>query len=152
VQPEVPGIARRYAEKMPHADYRGVGIGPKLLIGYGEGRQGEARNFIVQRLIAPGPWREIGQGSVQAKVDFAYQLDRCQMTLSIAEAQLNQPNQSARPCLLFASNFAYQLKGEGAELLPQVFQRLDHWPQDVQMFQDLIQQQFLGQVDSVFPA
>lgn len=148
---QIPATSRRFVEKMSNAEYSGVSISPKMLVVLGKSQDNEARKFIIERVIAPGPWREIGEGPAQAKVDFAYKLDRCPMTLSIAEAQLSRPNKSGIPSLLFASNFTYNLDPKNGDLLQQIYQRIDGWPQDLQMFQDIVQQRFLGQVDSVFP-
>ncbi len=85
---QIPSVARQYVTKMNNADYRTVGISPKVLIGFSR-EEDTARKFIVEQLIAPGPWREIGT-QAQAKVEFSYRLDRCFFNLSIVEARIAQ--------------------------------------------------------------
>ncbi|MFZ4664958.1 MAG: hypothetical protein ACOYME_00850 [Prochlorotrichaceae cyanobacterium] len=149
---QIPSIARQYVTKMTNADYRTVGISPKVLIGFSR-EEDTARKFIVEQLIAPGPWREIGT-QPQAKVEFSYRLDRCFLNLSVVEARIAQEGKPTLPALLFNSNFAYNFpEGDANQAVQMSLQRIDLWAEDWKLFQEIIQQRFishLGQSPSIF--
>lgn len=152
---QVPTIASQYVAKMNNADYRSVSISPKVLIGFATSPEDTARRFIVDQLVAPGPWKEISQQPMQAKVEFSYPLDRCVLTLAVIEARIAQDNQPTLPAILFNSNFTYALsEAMDAQARVQLVQsRVGQWMEDWKMFQEIIQQRFLSQLmanDSIF--
>ena len=151
---QIPGIAQQYMSKMENAGYRTVGISPKVLIGFPGGTEDTARQFIVEQLIAPGPWREVGTKPMQAKVEFSYPLDRCFLNLSIVEARIAQQDKPTIPALLFNSNFTYNLPADNPPQALQIAQqRIMAWMEDWKFFQEVVQQRFLsqlGQSQSVF--
>ncbi|MEY2976597.1 MAG: hypothetical protein RLZZ435_734 [Cyanobacteriota bacterium] len=151
---QIPGIAQQYMSKMENAGYRTVGISPKVLIGFPGGTEDVARQFIVNQLIAPGPWREVGTKPMQAKVEFSYALDRCFLNLSIVEARIAQNEKPTIPAILFNSNFAYTLPADNpAQAVQMAHQRIQAWTEDWKFFQELVQQRFLsqlGQSQSIF--
>jgi hypothetical protein len=151
---QIPGVAQQYMSKMENAGYRSVGISPKVLIGFPGGTEDIARQFIVEQLIAPGPWRDVGTQPMQAKVEFSYPLDRCFLNLSIVEARIAQQDKPTIPALLFNSNFAYNLPADNPQqALQMAQQRIAAWIEDWKFFQEVVQQRFLsqlGQSQSVF--
>ena len=148
---QAPTIARTYPEKMPNADYLGVSINPKTLIGLSNGEDA-ARKYIVENLIASGPWRDLGQGQMKANLNFLYQLDGCQLNLTINEAKLQQPDKTPIPALLFSGSFNYGVaNADQQERIPQIVQRINNWQTELTSFRDIVNQKFLGQQGSVFP-
>lgn len=142
----IPAIAQQYMNKMENAGYRTVGISPKVLIGFPGGAEDTARQFIVEQLIAPGPWREIGTQPIQAKIEFSYPLDRCFLNLSIVEARIAQQDKPTIPAILFNSNFAYNLPADNPQQALQLAkQHIDSWMEDWKFFQETVQQKFLSQ-------
>ncbi|MFZ9737445.1 MAG: hypothetical protein ACO3EZ_05495 [Prochlorotrichaceae cyanobacterium] len=151
---QIPSIAQQYMSKMENAGYRTVGISPKVLMGFPGGNEDVARQFIVNQLIAPGPWQEVGTKPMQAKVEFSYALDRCVLNLSIVEARIAQKEKPTIPAILFNSTFAYTLPADNPVQAVQVAQqRIQAWTEDWKFFQELVQQRFLsqlGQSQSIF--
>ena len=150
---QAPQVARQYVLKLPHADYQALNLTPKILVPL-PGDPEAARNYIAEKLLAPGPWQEVDRVPVRAGISLMYPLERCQLTLNINEARIQPPNQEAIPALLFAGNFGYQVAEEDPERLTQLEQQLEQWQTDWQMFKDIVNQRFLQRVeeeDSVFP-
>lgn len=151
---QVPDVATKYIEKLPNAEYQGVSISPKSLVAFGE-ESNVVSKYITETLIAPGPWREIGNAPVQANINFVYRLDRCPMTLSINEARLQRPEKPTIPALLFAGSFNYQVtKTSEVERLSEMKEKIQNWQTDMNSFREIVNQRFLGggESDSVFPS
>ena len=148
---KAPEVAGNYAQKLPNADYLGVSVNPKTLIGLSDGEDA-ARQYIVETLVAPGAWRDLGQGNMKATLNFLYQLDRCQLNLSINEAKLQRPDQSPIAALLFSGSFNYGVTTYGeSERISHIVQRINNWQTELATFRDIVNQKFLGEQQSVFP-
>jgi hypothetical protein len=138
-------IARQFVQKLPNAEYLGLTISPKCLIPFLEQADG-ARKYITQTLLNPGPWQNFGNAPVQAGVNFLYQFEGCQLTLTINQALLQIPDQPSRQALLFSGNFTYRLEGQSsAERIPVLEQYLGAWQSDLQTFRSMIYDRFLAQ-------
>ncbi len=146
---QVHTIASNYVEKLPNAVYQGVSISPKNLIGFGE-ELDTARKYIVENLIAPGPWREVGNAPMQANLNFVYRLEQCPMTLSINEAKVQRPEKPPVAALLFAGSFNYQVTvTDELERVSQIQEKIANWESDWKTFREIVNQRFLGQAESV---
>lgn len=144
-------VACKYVEKLPNADYQGVSINPKSLIGL-DGGEDAARKYLVETLVAPGPWQDVGQGNMKANLSFLYQLERCQLNLSITEAKIQQPEKQPISALLFSGSFNYAVANLAAsERIAQLTERINNWQMELTTFRDIVNQKFLGQTESVFP-
>jgi hypothetical protein len=150
---QAPLAACRYVEKLPHADYQGVNINPKILIGFLETQdQDSARKFIVDRLLASGGWQNMGQAPVKASVNLSYQLKRCPLTIAITEVKLQQPEGEAIAALLFSGGFNYAIASKYQDKKALYLKkRMETWPTDFEMFKDIVHKKFFGQNQSIFP-
>ncbi|ERN42466.1 hypothetical protein KR51_00007760 [Rubidibacter lacunae KORDI 51-2] len=150
-----PDTARRFAERLPNADYQGVSIAPKTLVPFPDAADGP-RNFIVGQLLAAGPWQQIGTKPPQAAVSLVYQFERCQLSLTITEVRLRPQNQTAGvPALLFSGSFNYAIVPDSppGERLAQLQSAIGNWQDDLVAFADLVQAKFLGKPDNpLFPS
>ncbi|ACK70636.1 conserved hypothetical protein [Gloeothece citriformis PCC 7424] len=148
---QLPELVHRYIEKLPLADYQGLSIGLKSVVPLSGGANA-ARQYITQTLLAPGSWQEYGQAPVQAALNLVYQLEKCQLNLSINEARLQLPDQRYLPALLFSGNFNYEItSNNGQERISQLNQGIDEWKTDLEAFREIVSQRFLGQQESLFP-
>jgi len=148
---QVPIVVRRYIEKLPNADYQALSINPKMLVAFPD-RQAAARNFMLKTLLSPGSWQDFGRGLVQASVSLVYQLDRCQLSLTINEVRLQQGDRGLMPALLFSGSFNYDATGETSqERQSHLTELLDNWQADFDTFRELVRKQFLGTEKSIFP-
>ncbi len=135
-------IADKYVQKMSEADYQGLTIGPKIIAPFPEEDGG--KNFINERLLAEGPWRNFGTNTPQAAMELFYQLEECQLGLKINPARLQQPNDKVISAVLFAGNFAYNLSNiAGEERLKKISQKINNWDQDLNIFRELVYEKFL---------
>lgn len=140
----IANVAAKYVEKLPHAEYVGLSLSPKILIPFPESPE-TARQFITGSLLGSGAWKKIGVAPVQAGVNLMYLLERCQLTINISEARLQQAQQPSVTAILFAGNFNYQVNPEGTEedRLTQVMNFMNNWQSDLQEFRDMVNQKFL---------
>jgi len=150
--PEVPGLVDRYLDKLSEAEYQAVTISPRILVAFPPGDD-TAQSFIVNRMFAPGPWRDIGTAPVQAAVNLFYQLDRCRLTLAVNQAMIRQPEKPMMPALLFAGSFIYPASGaDTSAKIAGMHHSISMWSSDVNAFREIVHQKFLGHSDSVFPS
>lgn len=151
---QAPVIAKEFVAKFAKAGYVTVSIAPKTIVSFGNDQSTNPRQFIVEKIIAPGPWREVGNGAPQASVNFVYQLQECQLNLSVNEVRLraqNQSNQSA-PALLFSGSFNYRFAQEGGSVT-QLQTQIDRWSDNLETFTKIVHQQFLGKSEGgIFPS
>lgn len=140
----IANVAAKYVEKLPHAEYVGLSLSPKILIPFPESPE-TARQFITGSLLGSGAWKKIGVAPVQAGVNLMYLLERCQLTINISEARLQQAQQASITAILFAGNFNYQVNPEDTEddRLTQIMSFMNNWQSDLQEFRDIVNQKFL---------
>ncbi len=156
----IPKIAAKYAEKLPHADYVGLSFNPKILLPFPNNPQA-ARQYITGKLLGSGSWKEIGKAPVQAGLNLMYLLDRCQLNLSIAEARVQQPQKPPMFAILFSGSFNYSLSNikSSQEKVDKLMQALKFWQTDLKTFREIVTDKFLestqltdlSQEESVFP-
>jgi len=136
-------IAEKYIKTMSNAEYQGLSISPKIIVPFGEGEEG-GRNFINNQLLNEGQWRNFGNVTPQASLNLFYQLDKCQLTLNINPARLQQPNEIVISAVLFAGNFNYNLAElTGDTRINTLLASIKLWHQDLNIFRELIYQKFL---------
>lgn len=144
-------LATQYVTKLPNAEYQTLSISPKSVVPL-PGNLDAARQFITGKLLAAGPWQDFGKAPVQAGINLVYQLENCQLNLSINEAQIQIPEQTAIPALLFAGNFNYKVEGNSQqERLSKLETGLKAWQADIEAFREIVNQRFLGEQQSLFP-
>ena len=144
-----PQIAAKYIEKLPHADYMGLSFSPKILVPFPEAPE-KVRQYITGTLLGNGAWKEIGNAPMQAGLNLMYGLDRCQLSVSISEARMQQPQQPTIFAILFSGSFNYTLNSNEspAQKLQKLAQMLNYWHTDLQTFRELVENQFLNSSNS----
>ena len=137
-------VASKYIEKLPHAEYMGLSCSPKILIPFPTAPE-TVRQYITNTLLGSGPWKKIGRVPVQAGVNLMYLLDRCQLTMSISEARLQQSQKQSITAILFSGNFNYNInpKDEKSDRITQINQFLGNWRSDFEEFRIIVDQKFL---------
>lgn len=137
-------VTGKYIEKLPHTEYVGLSLSPKLLIPFPDAPE-SVREFITGRLLGSGSWKKIGRVPVQAGINLMYLLDRCQLTIGISEARLQQPDKQSIAAILFSGNFNYNVNPADLkdDRFTQVKQFLDHWQTDLEEFREIVHQKFL---------
>ena len=157
----IPEIVTKYLEKLPHAEYLGMSLSPKMLVPFPQNPQ-IVRQFITGRLLGSGSWKDIGKAPVQAGINLMYLLEHCQLTVNVAEARLQQANKAPVAAILFSGNFNYNLAPDiSAEAkIAGLKQGLSFWKSDFLNFRDIVFNKFLSvsepkedlQEESVFPS
>ncbi|MFP4692681.1 MAG: hypothetical protein ACLFM2_02350 [Halothece sp.] len=152
---KVPTVAKEFLAKFAKADYQTVSVAPKIIISFGDDNPTTPRQFLIEQLIASGPWREVGNTTPQASVNFVYQLEGCNLNLSVNEVRLraqNNPNQTVA-ALLFSGSFNYRLQ-EGGSTTADLQGKIDRWSNNMETFREIVHQKFLGQSSKggIFPS
>ncbi len=147
----ITDVAKQFTQKLPNADYQTVSFSPKSVIPF-KGGADAGRRYITRTLLAPGAWQEIGKAPMQANLNLLYELDRCQLSLAINEANIQMPDQSSVPAVLFSASFNYAVANfEQSERLHQIHKGIEHWDLDLSVFRELIEQRFLTSNNTLFP-
>ena len=140
----VATVASQYIHKLPHAEYLGLSISPKILIPFPNAPK-TVREYISGNLLGSGAWKKIGRAPVQASISLMYLLDRCQLTINISEARLQQPQKQPILAILFAGNFNYSVnigKNQDNKAI-QITGFLNSWKTDLEEFREIVHQKFL---------
>jgi len=156
-QSVAPEVASKYVEKLPHAEYQALNISPRIVLPVLKPKDG-ARKYITETLLAPGPWLNFGKTPVQAGINLFYELDGCQLSMTINEANLQQrdQNKGAISAVMFSGSFSYNVANENEQTrLNQLAQKLQNWKKDVDTFREIVHEKFAtqlpGQEESLFP-
>ena len=137
-------VASKYIEKLPYAEYMAFGLNPKILLPF-PNSPSSARQYIASTLLGSGSWKKIGTVPVQAGVNLLYHLDRCQMSISVSEAQLRKSSEQVT-AILFSGNFNYSINPDANSSetrMMQVVNFLNNWKTDLEEFREIINQKFL---------
>jgi len=137
-------VASKYIEKLPHAEYMGLSCSPKILIPFPSAPEA-VRQYITGSLLGSGDWKTIGRVPVQAGINLMYLLDRCQLTMNISEARLQQAQKQTITAILFSGNFNYSInpQNQQADRLTQINQFLNNWKSDFEEFREIVNHKFL---------
>jgi hypothetical protein len=138
-------VAGKYLEKLPHAEYMGLSFSPKILLPFPDAPQA-VRQYITESLLGSGTWKYIGKTPLQAGINLMYHLERCQMTIAIAEAKLQKPQETPIAAVLFSGNFNYNLslgQKQSSNRMTQMTNFLNHLRTDLEEFRDIVYQKFL---------
>ncbi|MBD2200391.1 MULTISPECIES: hypothetical protein [Calothrix] len=140
---QIPAIARQYIQTVKQVSYQGVGINLRGLAPYEQKSLG-ARKYTVSKLLQPGAWQDFGSAPVEASMRLVYTLDEAQLYLEINEAQLQYPDQTTKPAVLFSANFNHAItQAESTASLTAIGAVIDQWQSDVEIFKELVNNKFL---------
>lgn len=138
-------VANRYLEKLPHAEYMGLSLSPKILLPFPDSST-MVREYITGTLLGSGSWKRIGNAPVQAGINLMYFLDRCQLTISISEAKLQKPQEQTLTAILFSGNFNYSVnlaQNYAPDRTAQTQDFLSNWNKDLEEFREIVNHKFL---------
>lgn len=138
-------VADRYIEKLPHAEYMGLSLSPKILLPFPDSPT-MVREYITGTLLGSGSWKRIGNAPVQAGINLMYFLDRCQLTISISEAKLQKPQEETMTAILFSGNFNYSVnlgQNSAPDRAAQTKEFLSNWNKDLEEFREIVNHKFL---------
>jgi len=141
---EVPQIVQNYVERFPQENYRAVGLNLEGHTTFN--RQEEARNYLLRTIHNPNHLHESNEDIVQAIVNFIYNIDRGQLTLTIRNTELKPSAEESIPVILFAANFHRDIaeisEKERLHFLSQVIR---DWQTDIETYREIVTNKFLKQ-------
>ncbi|WP_044523660.1 hypothetical protein [Nostoc sp. PCC 7120 = FACHB-418] len=140
---QIAAIAHKYIETVKQVDYQGVGINLRGLAPYEPENLG-GRNYTFSKLLQPGAWQDFGSAPVEASMRLVYTLNETQLYLDINEAQLQYPDKTTKPAVLFSANFSRAINHEEpAARLAAISAVIDKWQGDVKTLKELVNSKFL---------
>lgn len=138
---QVPQIAYRYVHALPKVEYEAVTVNVRRVVSTDDAG---GDNYIVNKLVAPGPWTQVGNETAKASVQFSYALEGKQLILSVNQGQAQLPDNQSAPVILFTGSFNYAVSAtEQQARLASVSQIFGAWQQDLAAFSDIINTHFL---------
>ena len=141
----IPKIAKKYIKTLPHVEYIAVGINPKGHAIFQD--EAAIQKFIVETLLAPGPWQQFRGAKPKAGIKLVYVIGDCQLTLTVEEGKLPMPDK-VLPVALFSANFHRELTGENKkQRLEYLFKSVDNWENDLKTFKELVNEKFLKSLE-----
>lgn len=136
-------IAGQYVTKLPHAEYQGFSLNPKIIVPIPDNPAAIGRYF-TQSLLNQGSWQDIGRGLMQANINLLYQLEKCQLSVSISQATLQAPQQNPLFAVLFSGNFNYNVASSNQKhTINQLIPAIQSWHMDFRTFREIVSQKFL---------
>ena len=145
-------IASQYIEKLPHAEYQGFSLNPKIIVPIPD-NPAAIQYYFTQSLLNQGSWQDIGRGLIQANINLLYQLDeQCQLSVSISQATLQAPQQRPVFAVLFSGNFNYNVATDNQQQTKnRLVQAILSWQRDFRTFREIVSQKFLEQSNLLHP-
>ncbi|AFY49058.1 hypothetical protein Nos7524_3260 [Nostoc sp. PCC 7524] len=141
---QVPAIAHKYIETVKQVSYQGIGINLRGFV-LCEPKNQAARNYIFSNLLQSGAWQDFGSAPMQASMRFVYTLDDTQLYLDVNEAELQYPDQTSKPAVLFSANFSRAIaQEETAERLAAIGTVIDKWQSDLATLTQLVDTKFFS--------
>ena len=145
-------IATKFVAQLAYGEYLGYSFSPKMLLPFPNNPQ-QVNNYITGKLLASGPWKQIGKAPVQAGINLMYSLEHCQLNISISEARLQQPQKPPMMAILFSGGFNYDLSTieDYSERVSRLNKAISSWQNDFGQFREIITQKFLGSSSATQP-
>ncbi|WP_224087093.1 hypothetical protein [Nostoc sp. MS1] len=141
---QIAAIAQKYIETVKQVNYQGVGINLRGIAPY-ESENLSARNYTFSKFLQPGAWQDFGSTPVEASMRLVYTLNETQLYLDINEAQLQYPDQTIKPAVLFSANFSREItQEEPTARLAAISAVIDKWQTDVETLKELVNSKFLN--------
>ncbi|QDZ38657.1 hypothetical protein FRE64_01080 [Euhalothece natronophila Z-M001] len=138
-------VAKQFVDQLTQVNYQQLRIEPRLIIVFNH-QENDLRNypreFILDYLMASGPWLNVGERSPQIAVNFTYQFPEYQLQLNIQEGYSQQSNQSSVRGLVFSGSFIYPINEKKSR--ESIKGEIDTWSNQLNQFQTIVKEQFLG--------
>ena len=135
-QSVVIDVARRYILTLRHVDYSAIGFNVRGFIPASEAEE----EFVMEHLIADGPWKEFGTGLRAAKATFDYQLEDATFNVIVESGDFQYSDEDvAQNVVGFAGNFHRNVAGGGADLrIAAIQEALDRGLKDLDTFRAFV--------------
>ncbi len=140
---QVPATAAKYVKTLPHVDYSAVGVNPKghVVVDAEE----IARSYVRDTLISEGPWKTFVGQTPTVSVRFIYLIENGSLNLTIEDSFYTPPKEERCSVMIFACNIHREIVGETSkEKVGYLRAVIDAWKDDLKMFRDLIETNFLS--------
>jgi len=137
--PRLDEISIQYVKTLPHAAYTAVGVNFKGVVAFNHLDQ--ARSWLLEELVASGPWKEIGNGIQSAGLTLVYLIRDAKLTLKMDPAEFQRAGEpSSRPVVLFDGNFNWDLPKENHSLaLSRMEAIMKDWKEDRKSFSEVVE-------------
>jgi hypothetical protein len=134
--PTVAEIAVNYIETLPHATYTAIGVNFKCRIPFRS--QKESELYVLDRMISPGPWKELCDGLRSAALKFIYDVEDAKLVLSVEPAIYQRPDKPVEFILGISANFHRDLPEEHNEAIVHMKSVMTNWENDRESLDKII--------------
>lgn len=136
-----PSIAQKYAQALPNMEFDVVGISLRGYISFNNSQS--ARDYITTNLLSNASWQASG---MRASLNLVYECQHTPLYLSIAEAALQEDDETTTPIVMFTGRFNYQLNGETSdEKRSHLYQVIENTEAALIEYSQLINNKFVQQ-------
>lgn len=138
-------VAKQFVDQFTQGNYQQLRIEPRIIILFnnqGDNLNSHPREFILDHLMAAGPWLNVGERSPQIAVNFTYQFPEYQLQLNISEGRFQGKNRPPVLGLVFSGSFIYPINEKKSR--DSIKGEIDTWSNQLNHFQTIVKEQFLG--------
>jgi len=140
---EIPEVAIRYIETLPHVNYIAVGINPKGHLSFTT--EDDAQNFILNTFANTNPWKQFESKPRNVGFKFSYMLEKAVLTLAIEASLFNIAQEERVPVVLFAGNFHHNISGETIGIrLSNLISIVKDWRKDIDTYREFVKKLIAG--------
>lgn len=140
---EAPQIALRFSEIMKNMNFQSINLNFR---GYSEfpGSEQAAHQYFFNKLLAPGPWHQLGIAPVRAGLDLVYTFENKRLDLRVQESAIQQLDETTISALVFTGSFETIVKSEAPkDKLLEVQATIQNWQSDLKLFIDVVSRFFM---------
>jgi hypothetical protein len=136
-----PSIVKKYAQTLLNMTFDVVGISLRGYISFDDSES--ARSYISANLLSNASWQVEG---MRASLNLVYECERTPLYLTIAEAALQEDDDTTKPIVMFTGRYNYQLTGETSnEKRNHLYQVIENTESDLIEYSQLINNKFVQQ-------
>lgn len=134
-------IAIAYVGALPEATYTAIGINFRGVVPFPS--KEKAEEFVVEKMLSNGPWREINGGVQFANITLGYKIDGGNLNLTVQPAEFG-PTDAPNPMPVNTvwANFHRDLPEEHNEAALKMVEIMSGWKTDQAYFEKAIDKLF----------
>jgi hypothetical protein len=123
--------------------YEGLRLEPKAALPLLAGEDNIPKRFLLHRIIAEGPWKNVGKSVVDVGIRFTYELSELgQMGVSLSMGKMEERGKPPFDILSVAGSYSYPYKR-----LEKIIEYISYYRTAIVDFRQVIAEDFLSEID-----
>ena len=134
----IPSIAKEYVRRLPHVDYRAIGINP---VGHIiADSAAEAEKFVVDNFVSKKPWLVVNKAQAIANLKFVYKLEDVRFAVSIESQDIKQGENESVSTIVFGGNLHREISlNEPEGKIKTLVDIIENCQNDIDFFRQYVQ-------------